>query len=152
MSRVRRVVEEAAAEAVGAGRAEVGVRRLADVYEGGSSDCPVVVLTPVRPGAAQVVVEVQDDELWWVNTDGGPGTELDAGMEGDRFETLGSLVRAVVAGRYRHGPGTEEVRLIPRSPALRHGWFETFETEDGPFTSRHFGREAPPRPSQSAPY
>jgi hypothetical protein len=147
-----RAVETAAARPLDAGSAEVALRRLADVYEGGAYDCPVVVLTPVRPGAARVVVEVQDEALWWVHAADGPGTELHAGIEGDRYELLASLVRAVVAGHYRHGPGAERVRRVFRPTALRHGWFETFDTDDGPFTSRHFGREAPSRESRFVPY
>lgn len=141
VDRVRRVVEDAAAGALTEGLAEAAVRRLAEVHEAVQYDCPVVLLAPANPAAARVLVEVQDDELWWVIAGDGPGTELYVGMEGDRYELLGSLVRAVVAGRYRHGPAAD-------------GWFETFDTDDGPFTSRHFGRNAraPSREARFAPY
>jgi hypothetical protein len=131
---VRQVVEEAAATAVQDGRAEVAW----------AHDPPRVVLTPAAPGAARVVVEVHQDELWWVLAGDGPGTELYVGMEGDRCALLRSLVEAVVAGRYRHGPVTERGRA--------RGWFETFDTEDGPFTSRRFGSEAPSAERRFAPY
>ena len=137
VARVRQVVEEAAAAPIRAGRAEVAVRRLADVYAEATYDCPVIVLTPAEAEAARVVVEVQADELWWLIADGGPGTELYVGMTEDRFALLGSLVRAVVAGEYRHGPHTEERRRVFRSPRRLRGWFETFQTDDGPITSIH---------------
>lgn len=152
VARVRQVVEEAAAAPIEAGRAEVAVRRLVDVHGETSYDCPVVVLTPVDPDAAGVVVEVQDDELWWVHANDGPGTELYNGMNEDRDAILGSLVRAVVAGRYRHGPCTEVVRRLFRSPTHTRAWSETFETENGPITSRHFGRDAPSREYRFGPY
>ena len=103
--RVRRVVEEAAAGPLGTGGAEVTVGRLADVYQGPSYDCPVVLLTPAMADAARVVVEVQDDESWWVTVADGAG--------------------------YR---------------AVRVG------TDDGPYTSRHYGREGPATESRFAPY
>jgi hypothetical protein len=152
VARVLQAVQAAAAEPIETGRAEVAVRRLTEMYEDASYDCPAVVLTPVRPGRARVLVEVQGDALWWLHAGDGPGTELHAELEGDRYEVLASLVRAVVAGRYRHGPCTKQVRRVLRSPALRRGWFETFETDDGPFTSRHFGCEVPPGVSRFAPY
>jgi hypothetical protein len=102
-----------------------------------------VVLSPLDPEAARVVVEVQDRELWWMNTDAGPGTELHAGMKDDRYALLGALVRAVVAGRYFHGPYTEAVRGLFRTRRLT-GWTETFITDDGPFTSKHFGLDDVP--------
>jgi hypothetical protein len=150
--RVRRVVEEAAAPQIESGRAGVAIRRLGDLVIQGEYDCPVVVLTPTNPEAASVVVEVQQDELWWVNTDDGPGTELYVGMKEDRYSVLGSLIRAVVAGEYRHGPCIDEVRRLFRSPRKVHGWFETFDTDQGPRTSRHFGREAPIQERRFLPY
>jgi hypothetical protein len=87
VSRVRQVVEEAAAPQIESGRAAVAVRALADLVVDGEYDCPVVVLTPTNPDAASVVVELQGDELWWVDTDDGPGTELYLGNE------RGSLLR-----------------------------------------------------------
>jgi hypothetical protein len=152
VARVRVVVEEAAAEPLRAGRAEVASARLADVYTKIEYDCPAVLLTPGNPHAAQVVVEIQGDDLWWVTTDDGPGTELHVGMKEDRYEVLESLVRAVVAGRYRHGPCIDEMRRLFRSPRRIHGWCETFDTEDGPRTSRHFGREVPAGERRFQPY
>ena len=98
------------------------------------------------------MVEVQQDELWWVNTDDGPGTELYVGMNEDRYALLGSLIRAVVAGDYRHGRCIEDVRRLFRSPRKVRGWFETFDTDQGPRTSRHFGREVPEQERRFPPY
>jgi hypothetical protein len=150
--RVRQVVERAAAAQIETGGAQVTVGRLADFFPDGDYDCPVVVLDPANPDAASVVVELQGDELWWLNTGDGPGTEFYAGMKEDRYELLGRLVRAVVAGDYRHGPCVDEQRRLLRSPRQVHGWFETFDTDQGPQTSRHFGREVPRQERRFAPY
>lgn len=152
VSRVRRTVEEAAAPQIESRRAAVVVRRLADLVAQSEYDCPVVVLTPTNPEAPSVVVEVQQDELWWVNTDDGPGTELYVGMKEDRYAVLRSLIRAVVAGDYRHGPCIDEVRRLFRSPRKVRGWFEAFDTDQGPRTSRHFGREVPRQQRWFPPY
>jgi hypothetical protein len=149
---VRQVVEETAAAPIQAGHAELAVGRLADLVDDSSYDCPVVVLTPVDPDAARVVVEVQRDDLWWVRAADGPGTELYVGMKEDRYALLGSIVRSVIAGRYRHGPCTREVRRLFRRPRQLAGWYETFETDDGLLTSRHFGREVPAREHRYTPY
>ncbi len=144
VSRVREVVEDAAAEQIESGRAVVAVRRLADLFAHAEYDCPVIALTPTNPHAARVMVEVQRDELWWVIADDGPGTELYDAMNEDRYALLGALIRAVVAGRYRHGPCTEEVPQLFGTPRKVSGRFETFDTDQGPWTSRHFVREGPP--------
>jgi hypothetical protein len=143
VTRVAEVVKEAAARAIGDGRATLSIKRLSDLHDDAEYDCPVVVLSPLDPDAARVVVEVQDQELWWVNTDAGPGTELYAGMKDDRYALLGALVRAVVAGRYFHGPCTESVRGLLRTRRLT-GWTETYITDDGQFASRHFGLDDVP--------
>src|SRR5918994_1188289 len=101
VSRVRRIVEDAAAPQIEGGLAAVAIRRLADIAAQAEYDCPVVVLTPTNPEAARVLVEIQQDELWWVSTDQGPGTEVYAGIKEDRYTLLASLIRAVVAGDYR---------------------------------------------------
>jgi len=145
VDRVRQVLEHAAAAPIAHARAQVSIQRVSDVYGEATYDCPVVVLTPVDPAAARVVVELQSDDLWWMNANDGPGTELPVSLERDRYALLASLVRAVVTGRYRHGPCTQEIRRHFRSSRQLHGWSETFDTDEGPFTSRHFGREVPSR-------
>ena len=158
MNRVHAVVADAAGPALAAQRADLSIREMSELYEQPSYECPVVVLTPITPDAAALSVEVQADDLWWVIAADGPGSELHSGIEkthGNRYALLGSLVAAVVAGRYRHGPCTERVpRLLPRLRGFResHGWCESYETDNGPFTSRHFGRPAPLRERRFAPY
>lgn len=149
--RVYKTVRAAAAGPCDGGRAELSLTSARRLYGAGDYDCPVVVLSPVNPGAARVVVEVQEGDVWWLITDDGPGTELYAGTERDRHAQLDALVRAVVSGRYTHGPGSERRMGIFRRRVLR-GWGETFETEDGPFTSEHFGRGAPDRLREFVPY
>ncbi len=144
VARVRQVVADAAAPAIREGRAEITVCRLAELAEGTVYDCPAVLLEPLRREAAQIVVEVQQEDLWWVDVADGPGTELHGWIGRDRYALLGSLVRAVVAGGYRHGPCIREVKRLLRSPRQLKGWSETFEIEDEPFTSQHFGSEGGP--------
>jgi hypothetical protein len=89
VARVAEVVQEAAAGAISGGRATLSIKRLSDLYDDAEYDCPIVVLSPLHPEAARVVVEVQDRDLWWVKTDAGPGTELRTGMKDDRYTLLG---------------------------------------------------------------
>jgi hypothetical protein len=81
LARVRQVVADAAAVPIQAGRAELAVGRLADLVEQPDDNCPVVILTPVDPDAARIVVEVQADELWWGERRRWPATELYVGMK-----------------------------------------------------------------------
>jgi hypothetical protein len=155
VERVRVTVEQAAEDALACGRAKLEVRQLSDLYEDPQYECPVVMLTPTDEQAAAVVVEVQEDDHWWLSAGEGPGTELHADIEadhGDRYTLLRRLVAAVVAGRYQHGPTAEQVRRLWRSPIERSGWRETYETERGPFSSTHFGREVPREARRFAPY
>lgn len=152
VARVRQVVEDAAGTAIAAQRAHLAVARLADLSKRPEYDCPVIVLTPTNREAARIVVEVQLDALWWVGVADGPGSELYAGMKEDRYALLGSMVRSVVEGRYRHGPCTTEVKRLLRPSRQLEGWYETFETEDAPFTSRHFPRAAPTKERRFRPY
>ena len=149
--RVMETIRTAAADALQAGRAELTVTTSREAYGDAEYDCPVVMLSPVNPKAARVLVEVQEKDAWWLLTGDGPGTEFYPGMERDRHEQLAALVRAVVAGRYTHGPVRQTTKGIFRIRALG-GWGETFETEDGPFTSRHFGRAGPEQPREFDPY
>jgi hypothetical protein len=152
VTRVAEVVKQAAAEALSEGRATLSIKRLSEVYDDAEYDCPVVVLSPRDPNAARVVVEVQDHERWWVTTDGGPGTELHASGKADRYALLGALVRAVVAGRYFHGPCTKAVRGLFRTRRLT-GWTETYLTDDGPVSSEQFGLgNVPALERRFAPY
>jgi hypothetical protein len=152
VARIRQVIEEAAGSAIADGRAELVAARLADLVERPAYDCPVVLVTPKNPEAARILVEVQDDDLWWVGVADGPGSELHGSMKEDRYALLGAIVRSVAARHYHHGPCTEEVRRLFRPPRQLEGWYETFESEDAPFTSRHFGRGAPAKERRFRPY
>src|SRR5687767_9646041 len=102
-----------------AGRAEVAVCRLADLVEGDAAyDGPAVLLTPVDPEAAPVVVEVQQDDLWWVSVADGPGSELHADMETDRFALLGSMVRSVLQGLQPRSMHARSEATIPPSATV----------------------------------
>jgi hypothetical protein len=143
VARVRQVVEDTAHAAIAKGRASVSVTRMTDLVGDSEYDCPVVVLTPQNPQAAQLSVEVQLDDLWWVHAGDGPGSELYVGMKQDRYAVLAAMVKSVVEGRYRHGPQTGSAKRIFRTPRTLRGWIETFEGEQSPFTSEHYGRGAP---------
>ncbi len=149
--RVYGTVRAAAADALESGRAGLKLTAASEVYEGAQYDCPVVLLTPANLAAATVLVEVQQPDVWWLMAGDGPGTEFYPRMERDRHEQLGALVRAVVNGRYSDGPVQDTKRGIFRARALS-GWGATFEAEDGPFTSRHFGKGTPEARRQFAAY
>ena len=151
-ARVHQVVTDAARPELKAGRSELAVGRLADLLEDPDYDCPTVVLTPVDSDAARIVVEVQEDDHWWVNVADGPGTELHAEMNEDRYALLASMVRCVVAGRYRHGPCTQQARRFFRAPRTSVTWCETFEIDNAPLTSRHVGRAPPASERRFRPY
>jgi hypothetical protein len=148
--RVYETVRSAAAGALDAGRAELSLTTSRRLYGDSDYDCAVILLSPTNPEAARVLVEVQQTDMWWLLTDDGPGTEFYAGMNRDRHAQLHALVEAVVMGRYTHGPVREKAKGI-RSRVLG-GWAETFETEDGPFTSKHFGQVVPDALRAFAPY
>jgi hypothetical protein len=156
VARVLDVVERAAELALASGQAQLTVSSVGKLYGAGpDDDNPAIVLTPRRRDAARVVIEVHGDEDWWVTAGDGPGTELYAGIErqhGDRYALLEALVRAVVDGRFRHGPCSKEFPRLFRAPRVMRGWCETFDTDDGPFTSRHFGPEPPPHERTFAAY
>lgn len=149
--RVYETVRVAAADALASGRARLKLTAVSELYEGALYDCPVVQLTPANPAAATVLVEVQQPDVWWLKTGDGPGTEFYCGMERDRHEQLAAVVRAVINGRYSHGPVQETKRGFFHARTLG-GWGEVFETEDGPFTSRHFGEGAPESQQSFAAY
>ena len=148
--RVYETVRSAAANVLDAGRAGLSLTTSRRLYGRTDYDGPVIVLSPTNPEAARVVVEVQQTDVWWLLTDDGPGTELYAGMKRDPHEQLHALVEAVM-GRYTHGPLRQHTKGIFRSRVLR-AWAETFETADGAFTSKHFGRAVPDVPRAFAPY
>jgi hypothetical protein len=137
-------IAQAAASLVKDGRAQLDVTAIARVYAGdGGADTPAVVLTPLKRGAARVVIEIQRPDLWWLNAGDGPGTELPIrrALTGDIVDDARLLVDAVVAGRYSHEVCIEQSRARQGKGPVR-AWSETFVTENGPVTSRHFGSRA----------
>jgi hypothetical protein len=127
--RVLEAVREAAQRPLDEGAADLRLSTVEELYGPDADyDCPVVVLTPRRAASARVTVEVQDVEQWWLAAGGGPGYELYAGMQRDRYALLRKLVAAVVAGQYEDGWEQRRQRLLLRPWRHRvvHLWIARF--------------------------